>query len=104
MMMFLAESRSVFAYRVLWVGVRGGASGELMAPRVSWRWKRGRHLCGAVSQFSIASGNWQIVMMGLVGRGLEEDQVAWGLRAASASCSSRSDCGAVSGGALRMKG
>ena len=27
MMMFLAVSRSIFAYRVPWEGVRGGASG-----------------------------------------------------------------------------
>jgi hypothetical protein len=42
--------------------------------------------------------------MGLVGGGLKEGQVAWGLRAASAACSSRSCCGAVSGKARRSKG
>ena len=44
----------VFSYR--------GRSAELMAPRVSWRWKHGWHLCGEISQFSVASGNWQIVV------------------------------------------
>ena len=33
-----------------------------MAPRVSWRWKRGRHLCGEISQISVASGNWQVLV------------------------------------------
>ena len=32
-----------------------------MAPRVSWRWRHGWHLCGEMSQFAVASGNWQIV-------------------------------------------
>ena len=45
-----------FPYR----GERGSA--ELMAPRVSWRWRHGWHLCGEISQFSVASGNWQIAV------------------------------------------
>ena len=51
----------VFPYR--------GGSAELMAPRVSWRWKHGWHLCGEISQFSIASGNWQKVVRGVRGGG-----------------------------------
>ena len=41
------------------LGSGRGLPAELMAPRVSWRLKRGWHLCGVISQFSIASGNWQ---------------------------------------------
>ena len=56
-------------------GVLGGRSGRgpltgLMAPRVSWRWGRGWNLCGEISQFSIASGNWQLV------RSLTHDETA----------------------------
>ena len=47
-----------------YLGFGEGAPGELMAPRVSWRWKRGRHLCGEISQFPIASGNWQLIVRG----------------------------------------
>ena len=48
-------------------GVLGGRSGRgplagLMAPRGAWRWGRGWNLCGEISQFSIASGNWKLVM------------------------------------------
>ena len=63
------------AFRTWWAlgaGSGRGLPAGLMAPRVSWRWGRGWHLCGEISQFSIASGNWQIVAMGLVSRGLEE--------------------------------
>ena len=62
MMMLLAESRGVFAYRVFWEGFGEGGPGELMAPRVSWRWRHGWHLCGEISQFSVASGNWQMAV------------------------------------------
>ena len=48
-----------FLYRA---GFGEGGSGELMAPRVSWRWRHGWHLCGEISQFSVASGNWQMVV------------------------------------------
>ena len=53
------------------ISIQGG-SAELMAPRVSWRWKHGWHLCGEISQFSVASGNWQMavkVVLRLVPKG-----------------------------------
>ena len=74
-----------------------------MAPRVSWRWRHGWHLCGEISQFSIASGNWQVVVKvfrsaWLVG-GVEVAGAVGGAEVAGAAVAGAAVAGAVVAGA-----